>query len=80
MPSIWWRSVANAGASVRAVAPDGWPRARRCWWTRCFPSRAVFSRNEPILNEYPRRREPRFRSIAAAGGQARHCSANQVSE
>ena len=24
--------------SVQAVAPGAWPRARRCWWTRCSPS------------------------------------------
>lgn len=38
MRSTWSRSAVRNGVAAPAAVPDAWRRARRCWWTRCFPS------------------------------------------
>jgi hypothetical protein len=38
MPDIWWRSVVAGAASVPAAGHGAWPRVRRGWSMRCFPS------------------------------------------
>ncbi len=33
--------------SVPVAAPGAWPRARRCWWTKCFPNSRYRARVTP---------------------------------